>query len=112
MPRSALASVFLILKPLQKLLKFSSKLIYNYSMFSVYRPKEQKTRKIAAAKIMPRPQSRTIPDWLKSFPIQAIALAVILGLIYLAAPESLHKLLDFTLRFSPELKYVDGPPPV
>ena len=49
---------------------------------------------------------------MKSFPIQAIALAVFLGLIYLAAPESLHKLLDFTLRFTPELKYVDGPPPV
>ena len=51
-------------------------------------------------------------DWLKWFPLQAIAVAVFLGLLYLFAPDSLHKLLDFTLRFSPELKYVDGPPPV
>ena len=63
-------------------------------------------------KVSPRQQPQKIPNWMKSFPIQAIALAVFLGLIYLAAPESLHKFLDFTLRFTPELKYVDGPPPV
>lgn len=73
---------------------------------------EPKTNKVLAAEMMQRQQTKNVPDWLKSFPIQAVALAVILGLIYLAAPESLHKLLDFTLRFSPELKYVDGPPPV
>ena len=75
-------------------------------MFSIYRPKEPKK-----TKTMPR-QSSSLLDWLKWFPIQAIALAVILGLLYLASPESLHKLIDFSLRFSPELKYVNGPPPV
>ena len=77
-----------------------------------FRHEEPKTNKVLAAEIIQRQQTKNVPDWLKSFPVQAVALAVILGLIYLAAPESLHKLLDFTLRFSPELKYVDGPPPV
>ncbi|KAL4237335.1 hypothetical protein ACF0H5_002053 [Mactra antiquata] len=53
-----------------------------------------------------------IPDWLKSMPIQALAFAVLLGLLYLFAPQSLHKLLDFSIRISPELDYVDGPPAV
>lgn len=75
-------------------------------------PRTPKTRKVLASEMLPRQQPKNIPDWLKWFPIQAVALAVILGLIYLAAPESLHKLLNFTLRLSPELKYVDGAPPV
>ncbi|XP_060582066.1 uncharacterized protein LOC132738570 isoform X2 [Ruditapes philippinarum] len=58
------------------------------------------------------PVKKSSSDWLKWFPIQAIAVAVFLGLLYLFAPDSLHKLLDFSLRFSPELKYVDGPPPM
>ena len=87
-------------------------LLYDSFMFCVHRPKEPKMKKIPVSKAMPRPQSSSLFDWLKWFPIQAIALAVILGLIYLASPESLHKLLDFSLRFSPELKYVNGPPPV
>lgn len=65
-----------------------------------------------AAPKLPVKKTSQIPDWLKSFPLQAIAFAVFLGLLYLFAPKSLHKLLDFTLRLSPELKYVNGPPPV
>lgn len=76
------------------------------------RLKEPKTRKVPVTDQKAKQGTAVIPDWLKSFPIQAVALAIILGLIYLAAPESLHKLLDFSLRLSPELKYVDGPPPV
>lgn len=53
-----------------------------------------------------------VPGWLKSFPLQAIAFAVFLGLMYLFAPNSLTKLLDFSLRLSPELNYVNGPPTV
>ncbi|XP_053408387.1 uncharacterized protein LOC123564827 [Mercenaria mercenaria] len=61
---------------------------------------------------LPVKKESKVPDWLKSFPLQAIAFAVFLGLMYLFAPKSLHKLLDFSLRFSPELKYVNGPPPM
>lgn len=58
-------------------------------------------------------QSKTkTPGWLKSFPLAAIAFAVFLGLLYLFAPNTLHRLLDFSLRISPELDYVNGPPPV
>lgn len=66
----------------------------------------------------PRPSSHvtsegsSIISWLKYFPLQAIALAVLLGLIYLAAPDALHRLLDFTMRISPELEYVNGAPPM
>lgn len=52
------------------------------------------------------------PGWLKSFPLAAIAFAVFLGLLYLFSPNTLHRLLDFSLRISPELNYVNGPPPV
>ncbi|KAL3873508.1 hypothetical protein ACJMK2_036617 [Sinanodonta woodiana] len=52
------------------------------------------------------------PAWVKSFPLHAIALAIFLGLVYLINPDWLDKLANFTLRISPELKYVNGPPPI
>ena len=52
-------------------------------------------------------KSSSSRDWLKWF----IALAVVLGLLYLVSPESfLHKLLDFPLNFFRELECVNGPP--
>jgi len=50
--------------------------------------------------------------WLKSFPLQAVAFAVFLGLLYLFAPGILHRFLDFSLKINPELNYVNGAPPV
>ncbi|XP_052767291.1 uncharacterized protein LOC128208037 [Mya arenaria] len=70
----------------------------------------QKTEK--AAKKVKAEKKIGLPSWLRSFPLQAVAFAVFLGMLYLFAPKSLHKLLDFTFRITPELDYVNGPPPV
>ena len=53
-----------------------------------------------------------LPAWLSSFPTQLALTAALLFLLYLLAPESLHKMLDFSFRISEDLNYVDGAPPV
>jgi len=67
-----------------------------------------KVKKTVSSKIV----ATQSPGWVKAFPVTAIGFAVLLGLLYMFAPDLLHRFLDFSLRISPELNYVNGAPPV
>ncbi|XP_052272176.1 uncharacterized protein LOC127872805 isoform X2 [Dreissena polymorpha] len=70
-------------------------------------------RNMELARTVPAQAAQSRPQvWTKSFPLTAVAFAVFLGLLYLFAPSALHKLLDFSIRITPELEYTNGAPPV
>ncbi|XP_067682789.1 nuclear migration protein unc-83-like isoform X1 [Haliotis asinina] len=51
-------------------------------------------------------------SWLSSCPVQVAAVMLLAGIVYLFDPSILQDMANFSIRISPELKYVNGPPPV
>ena len=51
-------------------------------------------------------------SWLRSVPVQIVALMMVAGLIYVLDPDILSELASFSLTISPELRHVNGPPPL
>ncbi|CAG5127367.1 unnamed protein product [Candidula unifasciata] len=49
-------------------------------------------------------------SWLCSLPAQVVALMLVTGLICALDPDILDHLTNLTLKISPELRYVNGPP--
>ncbi|XP_041353750.1 uncharacterized protein LOC121371719 [Gigantopelta aegis] len=53
----------------------------------------------------------TSRSWLRSAPLQFTALALLAGMVYLMDSDIVDKFFNFSIRISPELRYVNGPPP-
>lgn len=51
-------------------------------------------------------------SWLRSMPVQIVALMVMAGLVYVLDPDILTGLSNFSITITPELKHVNGPPPI
>ena len=56
--------------------------------------------------------SRKSASWLRSLPVQVVALVILAGLVCVLDPDILDHLANFSLSFTPELKYINGPPAV
>lgn len=57
------------------------------------------------------PPSHSVWSWLRSVPVQIVALMMVAGLIYVLDPDLLSDLASFSLTFTPDLRHVNGPPP-
>ncbi|KAK7104938.1 hypothetical protein V1264_019575 [Littorina saxatilis] len=51
-------------------------------------------------------------SWLRSVPVQIVALIMVAGLVYVLDPDILSDLASFSLTFTPELRHINGPPPL
>lgn len=51
-------------------------------------------------------------SWLRSLPAQIVALMMLAGLVYVFDPDLLSTLSDLSIVITPELKHIDGPPPL
>lgn len=51
-------------------------------------------------------------SWLRSVPVQIVALMMVAGLVYVLDPDILSGLANFSVNISPELKHVNGAPPL
>ncbi|KAK7507093.1 hypothetical protein BaRGS_00001944 [Batillaria attramentaria] len=51
-------------------------------------------------------------SWLRSVPVQIVALMMVAGLVYVLDPDILSGLANFSVTISPELRHVNGPPPL
>ncbi len=47
-----------------------------------------------------------------SVPVQVAAVMLLAGIVYLFDPSIIQDMANFSIRISPDLKYVNGPPPV
>lgn len=56
--------------------------------------------------------TRSCASWLRSLPVQVVALMLVTGLVCALDPDILKRLTNFTLTISPELCYVNGPPTI
>ncbi|XP_055879633.1 uncharacterized protein LOC106057114 isoform X2 [Biomphalaria glabrata] len=54
--------------------------------------------------------SKTCASWLRSLPVQVVALMLVAGLVCVLDPELIDRLTSFTMTVTPELQYVNGPP--
>ncbi|KAH9492902.1 hypothetical protein Btru_032575 [Bulinus truncatus] len=56
--------------------------------------------------------SRTCASWLRSLPVQVVALMLVAGLVCVLDPDIIDRLTNFRVTVSPELHYVNGPPSI
>ncbi|CAG5119699.1 unnamed protein product [Candidula unifasciata] len=77
-------------------------------------PKSQKssTASCPAASHVGTGITRSCASWLRSLPVQVVALMLVTGLVCALDPDILKRLTNFSLTISPELCYVNGPPTI
>ncbi|XP_059174677.1 uncharacterized protein LOC131954875 isoform X2 [Physella acuta] len=56
--------------------------------------------------------NRSCAAWLRSLPVQVVALMLVAGLVCALDPDILDRLTNFKLTITPELHYVNGPPSI
>ncbi|XP_021379680.1 uncharacterized protein LOC110467090 isoform X2 [Mizuhopecten yessoensis] len=56
--------------------------------------------------------SSSSASWLKSGYVRAAAVFMMMGVAYMVDPDLVKRIGDFSVNVTPELRYVNGPPPV
>ncbi|XP_033734673.1 uncharacterized protein LOC117323518 isoform X2 [Pecten maximus] len=56
--------------------------------------------------------SASSASWLKSRYVRAAAVFMMMGVAYMVDPDLVKRIGDFSVNVTPELRYVNGPPPV
>ncbi|GAB1600555.1 uncharacterized protein LOC115209158 [Argonauta hians] len=78
---------------------------------SITANEETNTRSENSSSVSSISRVRPTPSSIQST-LHGLVLVCAAGLVYLADPEALEKLINFSIQLNPELAYINGPPPI